>query len=241
MPTQPLVRAPALVDEVVAVVDEQLQVAEDLLVRPRPAQLRLPQRRPGDRERVDRVRLPARSAGAPFRRHQLRRHPHNVFRGLEQLPLEPAGELPTVLERPQPLLAEPARPDNQLLACDRRRLLVSIRPASSTATAVTDCLCTSTPITIISITLQAVGSDRRADRPQSRRKPRSYQVTLDGLGRRRRHNAGQSALGRHRECGSAAAGRVCDSYRTPPRGEDDIEFANYARAPVTLRAPGGFA
>jgi hypothetical protein len=33
----------------------------------------------------------------------------------------------------------------------------------------------------------------RPDRPHSRRKPRSYQVTLDGLGRRRRHNAGRSA------------------------------------------------
>jgi hypothetical protein len=53
-----------------------------------------------------------------------------------------------------------------------------------------------------------------------------YQVTLDGLGRRRRHNAGQSALGRHPECESAAAARVCDSYRTPPRAEDDIEFWN---------------
>jgi len=41
--------------------------------------------------------------------------------------------------------------------------------------------------------------DPRADIPQSRRKPRSCQVTLDGLGWRRRHNAGQSALGRHSE------------------------------------------
>jgi hypothetical protein len=49
-------------------------------------------------------------------------------------------------------------------------------------------------------------------------------VTLDGLGRRRRHNAGRSTLRRHREDESAAAGRVCDSYRTPPRREDDIEF-----------------
>src|SRR6266568_7671939 len=40
----------------------------------------------------------------------------------------------------------------------------SIRPASSTATAVTDCLCTSTPITIIKIASSTVGGDRRADR-----------------------------------------------------------------------------
>src|SRR3954451_5038627 len=56
-----------------------------------------------------------------------------------------------------------------------------------------------------------------------------YQVTLDGLGRRRRHNAGQSALGRHPECGSAAAARVCDSYRTPPPIENDSEFGNGLR------------
>jgi hypothetical protein len=50
------------------------------------------------------------------------------------------------------------------------------RPASSTATAVTDCLCTSSPITIIEIASYPLGGDRRADRPQLRRKPRSLSV-----------------------------------------------------------------
>jgi len=40
----------------------------------------------------------------------------------------------------------------------------------------------STPITIIEIASFTVGGDRRADRPQSRRLPSSYQVTLGGLG-----------------------------------------------------------
>jgi hypothetical protein len=50
-----------------------------------------------------------------------------------------------------------------------------------------------------------------------REHPAQYTVVADLPGRRRRHNAGQSALGRHRECGSAAAARVCASYRTPPQ------------------------
>ena len=74
----------------------------------------------------------------------------------------------------------------------------------------------------------AVGGDRRADRPQSRRKPRSYQVTLDGLGRRRRHNTGWSALGTTFGIESAAAARVCASYRTQPLNENDIEFRSVA-------------
>jgi hypothetical protein len=57
------------------------------------------------------------------------------------------------------------------------------RPASSTAIAVSDCLCTSTPITIIQIASSNVGGDRRADRPQLRQQPSSYQVTLGGLGK----------------------------------------------------------
>jgi hypothetical protein len=60
--------------------------------------------------------------------------------------------------------------------------------------------------------------DRRADRPQSRQLPSSYQVTLDVSGRRRRHNTGRSALGRHAGIGSAAAARVCAAQPTTRRG-----------------------
>ncbi len=200
MPAQPLLRPAALVDEIVAVVDQQLQLPVDLLVGPRPAQVRLAQRRACDRERVDRVRLAARPAGPSLRHRQLRRHPHQLLTRREQLPLQPARQLPAVLDRPQPLARRAPPPSRAARRCRPATVCSSsIRPASSTATAVTDCLCTSTPITIISIASTAVGGDRRADRPQSRRKPRSYQVTLDGLGRRRRHNAGKSALGRHSE------------------------------------------
>jgi hypothetical protein len=64
MPAQPLLGAAALVDQIVAVIDQQLELPVDPLVRPGPAQARLPERGTGDRERVDRVRLAARAAGA---------------------------------------------------------------------------------------------------------------------------------------------------------------------------------
>jgi hypothetical protein len=49
-------------------VNQQLQVAKQLLPGPWPIESRLPQRRPGDRERVDRIRLPARPVRAPLGR-----------------------------------------------------------------------------------------------------------------------------------------------------------------------------
>jgi hypothetical protein len=68
MPAQTLMRPPPLIDEIVAVIDEQLQLTKRLFVGPRPAQLRLAQRRPRNGERVDRVglaaALPARRSGA---------------------------------------------------------------------------------------------------------------------------------------------------------------------------------
>jgi hypothetical protein len=42
MPTQPLLRPPPLVDEIIPVVDQQLQVTKQPLVRTRAAQPRLP-------------------------------------------------------------------------------------------------------------------------------------------------------------------------------------------------------
>ena len=61
VPAQPLLAAAPLADEVVAVVDEQLQLSQRLLAGARTVEPRLLQRGPGDRERVDRVRLAARA------------------------------------------------------------------------------------------------------------------------------------------------------------------------------------
>jgi len=64
MPAQPLLAAGSLRNEVLAVVDQQLDLPVDALVRPRPRQAGLPDRGAGDRERVDRVGLSARAACA---------------------------------------------------------------------------------------------------------------------------------------------------------------------------------
>ena len=91
-------------------------------------------------------------------------------------------QLPTILDSPQPLRAKRRRPGNRL-ARRADRQLRDRAPTSSTATAVNDCLWMSTPTTIIQIASSNAGGDRRADGPQSRQQPRSYQVTLGGLGK----------------------------------------------------------
>ena len=102
MPAQPLLAAGSLRNEVLAVVDQQLDLPVDALVRPRPREAGLPERGAGNRERVDRVGLSAPAAGTPLRHRQLRRHPHQLLATLEQLPFEPARQLAAVLEGPQP-------------------------------------------------------------------------------------------------------------------------------------------
>src|SRR5439155_7980633 len=68
--------------------------------------------------------------------------------------------------------------------------------------------------------------DRRTDRPQSRRKPRSYQVTLDGLGKAAATKHWQ--VGRKPTFGNRVSRRqpeLSNSNQTPhPYG--DIEFGN---------------
>ena len=55
MPAQPLLDSPSFVDEIIAMVDQQLQVPKQLLARARTTQARLSQGRSGDREGIDRV------------------------------------------------------------------------------------------------------------------------------------------------------------------------------------------
>jgi hypothetical protein len=55
MPAQPLLCAAALLNQIVALVDEQLDLQVGALARPWPAQVRLAQGSARDCERVDRV------------------------------------------------------------------------------------------------------------------------------------------------------------------------------------------
>ena len=103
VPAQPLLSPASLRDEIITVVDEQLQLPQRLLTVTRPFQLRFLESGSGDRERVDPVRLAARTVATPLRRRQPGRHPHQPLARSKQRLLEPAGHMPAVLQRPQPL------------------------------------------------------------------------------------------------------------------------------------------
>jgi len=199
-------------------INQELDLAVDPFVRPRPGKARLPDSRPGDRERVDRVRLAARPAGAPLRHGQLRRHPYQVLAGADELALDPAGQLPTVLDRPQPLPVERSSPAEQLLAAHLDRLLGE-RPAR-----LVDGKRSHRLLVYIQPDhdhlhrLQAVGGDRRADRPQSRPQGhapiRSHSTVSIGDGDTTLES---QTLGSTFGIDSAAADRVSSSNRTPPQ------------------------
>src|SRR4030095_15863318 len=93
VPAQALLAAAPLGDEVVAVIEEQLQLAQRGLLRPWPVEPRLTQRRPRDREGVDSVRLAADTAAAARRSGQPWRHAHQPLASLEQQPLQAAAEI----------------------------------------------------------------------------------------------------------------------------------------------------
>jgi hypothetical protein len=221
MPAQPLLSAAPFVDEVVAMHNQQLQLAQALFTGPRSVEARLAQRRSGSGERVDRVRLPACPADPPLGRGQLRRHSQQPLTGRDEFALErlvTCRQSSTAHNRSLSSSDAQARSPSSALWSVRS---ASSRPLSSTATAVSECLCTSTPITIIDIASSSAGGDRRADRPHSRQLPGSYQVTLGGLGRRRRRNTGKSATDRQFGMESAAADpslRTLQDVTTARRG-----------------------
>ena len=83
----------------------------------------------------------------------MRRHPHDPLTGRDQRLLEPARDVPAVLDRPHPLVIEPARPAHRgqmprLLGPDLARAAHRPVPASTAASACVR-LCVSAPITII--------------------------------------------------------------------------------------------
>jgi hypothetical protein len=131
MPAQPLLILGAGVDYVVAMIGEQPDIE-----RP-PVEVRawevlepLFQRCSGDRERVDRVGLPALTRGSASARHVLRSDPHDALAARDEEPLERAAHVPAVLDRPDPLAVELARPPQQFAEASmaRRRGQLATRP-----------------------------------------------------------------------------------------------------------------
>ena len=168
VPAQPLLLAGTGRDEVLAVVDQQANVERHAVqVRSREVLDPLLQGGPGDAERVDRIGLAALPCRAPSARHVLRRDAHHPLPAREQEPLERAGDVPAVLDRPHPLAVERSRPHEQLAEASVRAGAVSSPRAAavsaSTAAQVWVFLCVSVPITIMC----TVPSINRADEADS--------------------------------------------------------------------------
>src|SRR5581483_883527 len=172
------------------------------------------------------------TAASSLRRRQPRRYPHQPLTcGNERL-LETARDVPTVLDRPQPLLAQRASPLDQLridrAAClgeaaaklvdgDRgQRVLVYVQPNNDHPTRLLP----------LETTVERTDLNRG-------KLPSSYQVTLGGL----REGGGDITLDSQLQ-GATFRNRV--SRRQPElsnsnqtaRAQDDIEFRNDARTAV---------
>ena len=127
MPLQRVVEPDALTDQALAVIDQQPQIELG------PVQLccgqliqALAQRRPGDRDRVDAVGLPALAPRAPRRRHQPGRDANDALAANDQEPLKRSGDMPAILKRPCPLARQAPSPEHQRTepaSADRDRLL----------------------------------------------------------------------------------------------------------------------
>jgi hypothetical protein len=113
VPAQPVDRPGAFGDQVLAVVDQQPDLPGGLVVLG-DREGGFAQGGAGDGEGVDRVGLaldPDRLAGTG---HQPRRHPHDPFPGSQQVPFQPAGDMPAVLHRPEPIGPVHPSPADQL-------------------------------------------------------------------------------------------------------------------------------
>lgn len=97
MPAQPAADAGALGDQVVAVVDQQAQLAR-LTVEPGDGQIRLAQGGTGDRQGIDGVGLALLATAAASTGHQARRDADSALAGPQQVDLEPPGEVAAVLD-----------------------------------------------------------------------------------------------------------------------------------------------
>jgi hypothetical protein len=98
VPAQPVAQLGALHDQVGAMVAQQLDLA-GRTVEVGGGQVRLAQRCLRDGQRVDRVGLAWLAARAARGGHQPGRHPHHPVAGAQQVGLQPAGQVPAVLQR----------------------------------------------------------------------------------------------------------------------------------------------
>jgi hypothetical protein len=111
VPAQPVLDPRALGDQVLAVVGQQPDLHRPLIEMSDGEALHaVLDHGPGDRQRVDLVRLARLALPTPGGAHPVRCDTHDPLAGRDQRLLEPARDVATVLDRPDPLLIEPARP-----------------------------------------------------------------------------------------------------------------------------------
>jgi hypothetical protein len=111
MPQQCAIEPDAVTDQPLTVIDEQPQIElGPVQVRGRERAQALLQRGAGDVERVDRIRLAALTSAAARVGGHVRRDPQHPLAAGDHKPLEAAGDMPAVLDRPHPLAVEAARP-----------------------------------------------------------------------------------------------------------------------------------
>ena len=120
MPAQALDVPRPLGDEILAMVDEQAELALGAVER-RDRQVGLAEDRLGDGIRIDRVALAGLAHRAADTGHELGRHPDDRFARPEEVDFQAAGEVAAVLERPA-ALRETGRPAAEL------EMPVRIRP-----------------------------------------------------------------------------------------------------------------
>ena len=191
-------------------VDQQLQLAKRLLIGR--GRLRFGSRNAARATASASIGsdLPRDATRTSRRRHQLRRHPDELLTRGDERPLKLAGQLPAILERPQPLerqamptrradsLARPLTVSSATSGRPRRR-----RPPSATACA--------RPLRSRSFrspppTSGATGERTGLNRGSCQAPIKSRSAVS---GRRRRHNAGKSALGA--TCGNRVSRRRPES------------------------------
>jgi hypothetical protein len=105
MPAQPGDDAGTLGDQVFTMIDQQPQLTLDP-IQARDRQIRFTQRGPRHRQRINRIGFAIAARRVTHMSHQLRRDPHHRLTRGDQVTLEPPGQVPAILDRPQPLLSQ---------------------------------------------------------------------------------------------------------------------------------------
>ena len=184
VPEQVVVERDAHPDQPLAVIDQQPDVELDAGQLRRPAARSRPSRSAARATASASMRsdLPRSRPRAALAGHQPRRDADDALAADEQEPLERARDVPAVLQRPDPLAAQAARPVAAPRRTRGRRPRPSCSPSSSpvaaaTAAIVCERLCMSAPSTIMPRPLSPRLKWTPGGHGLLGALPRSYQVT----------------------------------------------------------------